>query len=68
MRHTLRIEREADGRYFGVIDTLPGCMAYGASAQDAAKRTAILALEIVRDEIEHGERTIGDTFSLTIAA
>ena len=37
----IELEQEDDGRWFGVVDELPGVMAYGATRYEAA--TAALA-------------------------
>jgi predicted RNase H-like HicB family nuclease len=51
----ITIEQEDDGRWFGMIEELPGVMAYGATPQEAAKATRALALRVLADRIEHGE-------------
>ena len=54
---TLPIEllQEEDGRWFGVVEELPGVMAYGATREEAATATRLLALKVLADRIEHGE-------------
>ena len=51
----ISIEREADGRWLGCVETLPGVLAYGKSRAEAARATAVLALHVVADRLEHGE-------------
>jgi predicted RNase H-like HicB family nuclease len=54
--YTIRVEREVDGRYLAYIDELPGVMKYGKT-QDAAARAVVgLALAVISDQIEHGEK------------
>jgi predicted RNase H-like HicB family nuclease len=52
---TIEIEREEDGRWIGEVPQLPGVVAYGASEDEARKKTAALALRVIADRIEHGE-------------
>lgn len=53
----LKIEsdREADGRWIAEIFVLPGCMAYGATEQEAVARVQALALRVIAERLEHGE-------------
>jgi predicted RNase H-like HicB family nuclease len=52
---TIEIEQEDDGRWIGEITSLPGVLAYGATAEEAKARTAALALRVIADRLEHGE-------------
>lgn len=58
MRFEVEVEREPepDGRWLADIPVLPGVMAYGASRAEAIARVKVLALRVIADEIEHGER------------
>lgn len=60
MKLTIRISREDDGRYIGEAVGLPGCLVYGATRADAIARTGELALRVIFDEVEHGERVRDD--------
>jgi predicted RNase H-like HicB family nuclease len=53
----LRIDfdREADGRWIGEIVELPGVLAYGATREEALRRTEALALHVIADRLEHDE-------------
>jgi predicted RNase H-like HicB family nuclease len=51
----VEIEREDDGRWIGEVPTLPGVVAYGATAEEARSRTQALALRVIADRLEHGE-------------
>jgi predicted RNase H-like HicB family nuclease len=53
----IEIERESDGRVLAAIPALPGVMAYGANRDEAVTRVKVLALRVIADEIEHGERS-----------
>lgn len=57
---TIELERETDGRWIAEIPALPGVMAYGESPDNAVARVEALALRVLADEIEHGERSAAD--------
>jgi predicted RNase H-like HicB family nuclease len=57
MQLQIEIEREDDGRFLAEIPALPGVMAYGLSREEAVTRVKVLALRVIADEIEHGERS-----------
>ena len=68
MQLRIEIERETDGRFLAAIPELPGVMAYGATQDEAVAVVKVLALRIITDEIEHGERSpeaADTTFALT---
>jgi predicted RNase H-like HicB family nuclease len=52
----LEIEQEDDGRWLAEAPDLPGVMAYGASRSEAVARVETLALRVLADRLEHGER------------
>lgn len=53
----IEIERENEGRWIADIPELPGVLVYGSSPADAVARVEALALRVLADEIEHGERS-----------
>ena len=55
---TLRIEVEQqdDGRWIAEVPELPGVMTYGSSPADAKAKVQALALRIVADRLENGDR------------
>ena len=57
-RMNLKIEtgREDDGRWLAEIADLPGVLAYGKSREEAVARTKALALRVLADWLEHGEK------------
>ena len=59
MRLTLRFVQEPapDGRWGGIVDALPGVMAYGATREEAKCKTQALALWCLADRLEAGELT-----------
>ena len=52
----VEVEIEEDGRWIAEIPELPGVMAYGADQHEAIQKTEALALRVIADRIEHGER------------
>ena len=69
MTFTYQLELEEDGRHLAEILELPGCMAYGATADDAFRAVQALALRIIADRIEHDEqKTAVPTISFVQAA
>ncbi len=56
IRLEIEIDREVDGRWIAEIRALPGVMAYGPSREAAIAGVKVLALRVIADEIEHGER------------
>lgn len=55
---TVTVDREADGRWIGAVDDLPGVLAYGATREQAIGAAIGLALTVIADEVAHGERQI----------
>ena len=53
----IEIEREEDGRWLAEIPALPGAMAYGTTSEQTIAAVKVLALRVIADEIEHGERS-----------
>ncbi len=51
----IQLEQEEDGRWFGIVDEIPGVMAYGTNREEAAAATRSLALRVLADRIDHGE-------------
>ena len=52
----VELEQEADGRWLAEVVELPGVLAYGASRDEALARAEALALRVIADRLEHGER------------
>jgi predicted RNase H-like HicB family nuclease len=53
----LEVEQEDDGRWLAEAPALPGVMAYGESRADAVAKAEALALRVLADRLEHGERS-----------
>jgi predicted RNase H-like HicB family nuclease len=56
MQFTIETERETDGRWIAEIVELPGVMKYGKSREEALSQAEALALRVMAERIEHGER------------
>lgn len=55
MKFTLDCEQEEDGRWLAEVPQLPGCLAYGSTAEEAMSRAEALALRVLAERLEHGE-------------
>ena len=62
MDFTVEIEPEEDGRWIAEIPELPGVLAYGATAEEAVGAAKALALRVLADRIESGDRFDTVTF------
>jgi predicted RNase H-like HicB family nuclease len=63
----LRIEneQEEDGRWIAEVPALPGVLVYGSTKADANAKAKVLALRVIADRLENGERLpreIADVF------
>jgi predicted RNase H-like HicB family nuclease len=58
----LRIETELeeDGRWIAEVAQLPGVLAYGATAEEAAAKGEALALRVLAERLEQGESKPND--------
>ena len=68
VRFSYEIEQEDDGRWLVEILELPGCMAYGSSADDALRAAQVLAFRILADRLEHREQAAVPDISFVQAA
>jgi predicted RNase H-like HicB family nuclease len=55
MELTLDLEQEVDGRWVAEVPELPGVLAYGPTAETAARSARALAFRVLADQIETGE-------------
>ena len=62
----IEIDIETDGRWIAEIDDLPGVMAYGKTRQEAIQKVDALALRVMADRLEHGEKIpeLTDVFAI----
>jgi predicted RNase H-like HicB family nuclease len=51
----IETEIEEDGRWIAEVPQLPGVLAYGATAEEAAARAEALALRVLAERLEQGE-------------
>lgn len=52
----VEIEREEDGRWIAEVPELPGVLAYGATRDEAVAKAESLALRVLADRLDSGER------------
>ena len=52
----IEVDREDDGRWIADVVALPGAMAYGATKPEAIARATALALRVLAERLEQGER------------
>ncbi len=57
MTFAIEIEREKDGRWIAEIPQIPGAMVYGRTREEAVLRVEALALRVLAERIEHGEKS-----------
>ena len=67
MNLSIESEREDDGRWLAEVPQLPGVLAYGTSRDEALSRAQVLALRVLAERLEHGERT-AEPIHISIAA
>ena len=62
----IEIERETDGRWIAEVPELPGVMAYGISREEAITKVEALALRVMADRLDHGEKIpeINEVFAI----
>ena len=61
---TVEFDREEDGRWIGLIESIPGCHVYGATRQEALTKVEALALHVVAERLEDGEITAEEAASV----
>ncbi|HVS72124.1 MAG TPA: type II toxin-antitoxin system HicB family antitoxin [Phycisphaerae bacterium] len=53
---TVEVERETDKRWIAEVRDLPGVLVYGRTRKQATMKAQALALRVLADRIEHGEK------------
>ena len=66
MHLRIETELEEDGRWIAEIPQLPGVLAYGVTAEEAAIKAEALALRVLAEQLEQGESKPLD-ISITLA-
>ena len=56
MNFTFETELETDGRWIAEVPELPGVMAYGKSERVALGRAEVLALRVLAERLQYGEK------------
>ena len=51
----IETEIEEDGRWIAEVPQLPGVLAFGTTADEAAARAEVLALRVLAERLEQGE-------------
>lgn len=52
LRFEVSFDREEDGRWIAEVEALPGCLAYGTTQAQAARRVMALALQIIAERMD----------------
>lgn len=52
----IETEIEEDGRWIAEIPDLPGVLVYGVTQEEAISKVKALALRILAERLEHGEK------------
>jgi predicted RNase H-like HicB family nuclease len=62
----IEVEREEDNRWIAEVPDLPGVVTYGKTREEAISRVEALALRVIADRIDHGEKIpeLDDLFAL----
>ena len=63
---SIEYDEEHDGRVIAEIEALPGCLVYGASRDEAARRVQALALRVIADKLKHDELTLDNAPNATL--
>jgi predicted RNase H-like HicB family nuclease len=56
MNYNIEYEREEDGRWLAEVIELPGVLAYGKTSEEAMAKAEALALRVLAERLDHGER------------
>jgi predicted RNase H-like HicB family nuclease len=64
----IEIEREEDGRWIAEVPELPGVMVYAATPEEARLKAMALALHVIADRLDHGDKVPLDPHELFAAA
>jgi predicted RNase H-like HicB family nuclease len=52
----IELEQETDGRWIAEIPDLPGVLVYGTTRNEAVAKAEALALRVIADRLDNGER------------
>jgi len=68
MNLKIEIDREADDRWIAEVPDLAGVLAYGMTREEALAKVEALALRVIADRIEHGEKIPAVAEAFKVAA
>lgn len=68
MNLRVETEQEEDGRWLAEVPELPGVLAYGASLEQAIAQAEALALRVIAERLEYGEKVPGLENLFSVAA
>ena len=54
---TVDFDREEDGRWIALVESIAGCQVYGETREEALTKVEALALHAVAEKLEDGEVT-----------
>jgi predicted RNase H-like HicB family nuclease len=60
MKYTVEIEKETDGRWIAEVVEIAGALVYGATREEALAKAEALALRVMAERLEHGEKVAGE--------
>jgi predicted RNase H-like HicB family nuclease len=66
MTLTVNFDREEDGRWIAIVESIPGCHVYGKTRQEALTKVEALALHAVAEKLEDGEVTAEEATNVTL--
>lgn len=64
----VEVEIEEDGRFIAEVQTIPGAVVYGATANEAIRKVEALVLRILADRIDSGEDSVELSEVFTVSA
>ena len=53
---SIETDQETDGRWIAEVLEIPGALAYGTTLDEAVTHVQALALRVIADRLEHGEK------------
>ncbi|MBC7911705.1 MAG: type II toxin-antitoxin system HicB family antitoxin [Pyrinomonadaceae bacterium] len=62
MTYTVEYAQEEDGRWLAEVVDIPGVLVYGQTSDEAMAKAQALALRVLADRLEHGERQLDSPF------
>lgn len=64
----IQLDHEEDGRWIADVPQLPGVTVYGTTQGEAEAKAKTLALRVLADQVEHGERNVDDGIQWAVTA